>query len=205
MKRFLLSFFLLSFVSFASQSELIPLSKTYFLYVDKNGHEREVDMTGKDFILVSVREENSDGRFYAVDRDGTVWLSGGISSGEEVGYTPSGVFKVLSKKRYYTSKKYPEPDGSNNMDYSLFFTKWGHALHQGNINYTSHGCIHVETRNIATLFKWAWIGMPVLVTRHKYMPFARPDLKRIYKNEKRYQRKRRRPRVDNRRRSGIRY
>ncbi len=187
--RFFLLFLFASFFLIAGERELIPISKTQFLFIDKSGNEKEIDLTGKDFILVSVREEESDGRFYAVDRDGTVWLSGGISSGEEVGFTPSGVWSIMSKKRFYTSKKYPEPDGSNNMDYSLFFTPWGHALHKGSINFTSHGCIHVDESEIPTLYKWAWLKMPVLVTRNRYMDFARPDLKRIYKREKKYLRK----------------
>ena len=192
MKQIIVAFLLFSLFAFAQDRELIPFSKTEFTYIDKAGNERDIDMTGKDFIFVSVREEDSDGRFYAVDRDGTVWLSGGISSGEEIGFTPSGVFSVLYKKRFYTSKKYPEPDGSNNMDYSIFFTKWGHALHKGNINSTSHGCIHVQENDIRRLFAWAHPGMPVLVSRHRYIHFARPDLKRIYTTEKKYGRKRRR-------------
>ena len=175
----------------AQPRELIPLSKTEFLYINKQGVERTINLTGKDFILVSVREEDSDGRFYAVDRDGTVWLSGGISSGEEVEFTPSGKWKVLRKKRYNTSSKYPEADGSNNMDYSLFFTKWGHALHKGNIDNTSHGCIHVNHADIQVLYKWAEVGMPVLMTRHRYMQYARSDLRRIYSKVKKYTRKRR--------------
>jgi len=194
MKKLLITLFALSILLSAQDRELIPMTKTDFLYINKTGKEKMIDMAGKDFILVSVREEDSDGRFYAVDRDGTVWLSGGVSSGEEVGFTPSGVWKVLSKRRFYTSKKYPEPDGSNNMDYSLFFTKWGHAMHKGSINHTSHGCIHVDERNISTLFKWAKNGMPILSTRHRYMHYARSDLKRIYRVEKRYRRKSRRAR-----------
>jgi len=185
-------FLLFSAFVFAQDRELIPFSKTEFTYIDRAGNERDIDMTGRDFIFVSVREEDSDGRFYAVDRDGTVWLSGGISSGEEIGYTPSGVWSVKHKKRFYTSKKYPEADGSNNMDYSLFFTNWGHALHKGNINSTSHGCIHVQEKDIRRLFRWAPPGTPVLVSRHKYIQFARPDLKRIYLSEKKYRRARKR-------------
>ena len=188
MKTIIFTIFLFSSFLIAQDRELIPFSKTEFTYIDKAGNERDIDMTGKDFIFVSVREEESDGRFYAVDRDGTVWLSGGISSGEEIGYTPSGVWSVKYKKRFYTSKKYPEPDGSNNMDYSLFFTSWGHALHKGSIDNTSHGCIHVEEHNIRRLFAWARTGIPVLVSRHKYIHFARPDLKRIYVTEKKYRR-----------------
>lgn len=160
--------------------ELIPYSKTEFNYIDKQGEQHYIDLTGKDFILVSVREENSDGRFYAVDKDGTVWLSGGISSGAEVDFTPSGTWNVLRKERFYTSKAYPEEDGSNNMDYSIFFTRFGHALHKGDINMSSHGCIHVKERDIVSLFKWSKMHMPVLVTRHGYMSFAQYDLRRIY-------------------------
>ena len=183
MLTFLFSTFLFS------NSELIPFSKTEFTYINEKGIEKGIDLTGKDFILVSVREEDSDGRFYAVDKDGTVWLSGGISSGEEVEFTPSGKWKVVKKERFYTSKEFPEEDGSNNMDYSLFFTWKGHALHKGNINSTSHGCIHVGHADIQMLYKWADLHMPVLVTRHRYMTYARPDLMRIYSSVKKYTRR----------------
>ena len=181
--------FLFSSLLLCEDRELIPLSKTEFTYINKKGIEQNVNMTGKDFILVSVREENSDGRFYAVDRDGTVWLSGGISSGEEVEYTPSGKWKVVRKERFYASKEFPEEDGSNNMDFSLFFTWKGHALHKGNINSTSHGCIHVDHADIQMLYKWANLHTPVLITRHRYMTYARSDLRRIYTTEKKYTRK----------------
>ncbi len=179
------------FITFliAQPRDLIPYSKTEFYYINKQGDIQDLDLTGKDFILVSVREEDSDGRFYAVDRDGTVWLSGGISSGEEVEFTPSGKWKVLRKERFYTSKKYPEADGSNNMNYSLFFTNWGHAIHKGSIDNTSHGCIHVKQADIQMLFKWAKLGMPVLMTRHRYMHYARPDLRRIYTTINKYTRR----------------
>ena len=97
MKYIGIAIFLFFTLLFAENRELIPLSKTEFIYIDKQGYEQDVDLTGKDFILVSVREEDSDGRFYAVDRDGTVWLSGGISSGEEIEFTPSGKWKILWK------------------------------------------------------------------------------------------------------------
>ncbi len=180
---------LATFTLFAEERELIPHSKTEFTYINTKGIEKEIDLTGKDFILVSVREKDSDGRFYAVDRDGTVWLSGGISSGEEVEFTPSGKWKVLRKERFYASKEFPEEDGSNNMDYSLFFTYDGHALHKGNIDMTSHGCIHVDHADIQVLYKWANLRMPVLVTRHRYMHFARSDLKRIYGPVRQFRRK----------------
>ena len=58
------------------------LSTTKFELTDvnhKNPHTR--DFTGKDFIVVSVREPGSDGQMYAVDRDGTIWWHATISSG----------------------------------------------------------------------------------------------------------------------------
>ena len=77
MKYIAIVIFLFSTFLFSEERELIPLSKTEFSYINTKGIEKEIDLTGKDFILVSVREEDSDGRFYTVDRDGTVWLSGG--------------------------------------------------------------------------------------------------------------------------------
>ena len=52
--------------------EVIPTSKTMFTLVSDNGHEKELNLKGKEFIVVSVRERGSDGRFYAVDKDGVV-------------------------------------------------------------------------------------------------------------------------------------
>ena len=161
--------------------EVIPYGKTYFEIVDrKTGKSRFVDLKGKDFIVVSVREEGSDGRFYAVDRDGTVWLSGPVTTGAYEFRTPSGVFHVLRKTKSYMSKTYPDPKGQNNMNYAIWFDQRGYALHEGSVNWMSHGCVHIDKPDIVTLFKWSRIGMPVIVTRHSFMPFARGDLRRIY-------------------------
>ena len=161
--------------------ELVPLSKTVFKIIDlRTGRERIVDLTGKDFILVSVRERGSDGRFYAVDRDGTVWLSGAVASGAPQFRSPSGVFHILQKQRHHMSRAYPDENGVNNMDFMMQFTKWGHALHKGSVEWLSHGCIHVDPRDVWALYRWSRIGMPVVITRHTYMPFAQEDLRRIY-------------------------
>jgi len=161
--------------------ELIPLSKTRFSVVNlSNGKERTVDLTGKDFIIVSVREWGSDGRFYAVDRDGTVWWSGPVTSGAPQFRSPSGVFHILQKKRHHMSRAYPDENGINNMDYMMMFTKYGHALHQGSVDWMSHGCIHLDPKDVPVIYHWSRLGMPVVITRHSYMPFARDDLARIY-------------------------
>ena len=92
--------------------ELIPLGKTTFMIINlKSQKETRVDLTGEDFILISVREHGSDGRFYAVDSDGTVWWSGAITSGAKAFRSPSGVFNIIQKKRYHMSTKYPDENG----------------------------------------------------------------------------------------------
>ena len=165
----------------ALKHELVPVSKTVFKQIElKTGNEKIIDLTDKDFIVVSVREKGSDGRFYAVDVDGTVWWSGTITSGTLEFRSPSGVFSIFEKKRYYMSKDFPEESGINNMDFMMKFTHQGHALHKGSVNWLSHGCIHIDPKDVPAIYKWAKYGTPVVVTRHTYMPFAKPDLKKIY-------------------------
>ena len=163
------------------KNELIPTAKTVFKNINlETKEEKIVDLTGKDFIVVSVREKGSDGRFYAVDSDGTVWLSGEITSGTLEFRSPSGVFSILLKKRYHMSKEFPEENGVNNMDFMMMFTHQGHALHKGSVNWLSHGCVHIDPKDVPVLYKWSTYGMPVVVTRHTYMSFATEDLSRIY-------------------------
>ena len=157
-------------------SRVFPLSKTRFAVLDKSGKEKIVDLNGKDFIVISLREKGADGVAYAIDRDGVVWWAASISSGAKGHETPSGIFKVLRKERYYMSKQHPDPKGVNNMDFSLFFTNQGHALHMGNTNAMSHGCIHVGEKGAATMFKWAGHGTAVVVTREHYLTFVYYDL-----------------------------
>ena len=157
-------------------SRLFPLSKTKFAMLDKEGKEKITDLKGKDFIVISLREKGADGAAYAIDRDGVVWWAAPISSGAKGHETPSGIFKVIRKERYYMSKQHPDPKGVNNMDFSLFFTNQGHALHMGNTNAMSHGCIHVGEKGASTMFKWAKHGTTVVVTREHYLPFVYYDL-----------------------------
>jgi len=161
--------------------ELIPESKTVFKVVNLiSGKEKTVDLTGKNFVIVSVREKGSDGRFYAVDSDGTVWWSGPVTSGAPEFRSPSGVFPIIHKKRYHMSNAFPDESGVNNMDYMMKFTYNGHALHKGSVDWMSHGCIHIAPKDVPVIYNWSTYGMPVVVTRHSYMPFAKEDLRKIY-------------------------
>ena len=160
-------------------TETMPIAKTVFKLI-KNDSEKIVDLTGKDFIVVSVRERGSDGRFYAVDRDGTVWWSGPVTSGAPEFRSPSGIFTIFQKKRYHMSTLWPDESGVNNMDYMMKFTKRGHALHKGSVDWMSHGCIHIDPKDVPVIYNWSTFKTKVVITRHTYMPFAKEDLSKIY-------------------------
>jgi len=159
--------------------ETMPLSKTVFQLFKDDGEEI-VDLSGKDFIVVSVRERGSDGRFYAVDRDGTVWWSGPVTSGAPEFRSPSGIFTIFQKKRYHMSTVYPDESGVNNMDYMMKYTRSGHALHKGSVDWMSHGCIHIDPKDVPVIYHWSNYKTKVVITRYSYMPFAREDLRKIY-------------------------
>jgi hypothetical protein len=168
------------------------LSATKFELTDvkhENPHIR--DFSGQNFIVVSVREPGSDGQMYAVDSDGTIWWHGTISSGAgggklvkkngklvpEGGHeTSNNVFKILIKRRFHMSKTHPSADGVDNMDFELQFTQDGQALHLGHTAAMSHGCIHVGRQDIAALFKWANVGMTVIIMRGHYRQFLKQEV-----------------------------
>ncbi len=160
-------------------TETMPIAKTVFKLI-KDDSEKIVDLTGKDFIVVSVRERGSDGRFYAVDRDGTVWWSGPVTSGAPEFRSPSGIFPIIQKKRYHMSTLWPDDSGVNNMDYMMKFTNAGHALHKGSVDWMSHGCIHIDPKDVPVIYNWSTFKTKVVITRHSYMPFAKEDLSKIY-------------------------
>ena len=169
------------------------LSATKFELTDINHQNPKIrDLNGQDFIVVSVREPGSDGKMYAVDKDGTIWWYGTISSGAGGGKlveknnktivsggheTNNNIFKVLIKRRFHMSATHPSPDGINNMDFELAFTNDGQALHLGNTNGMSHGCIHVGEEDINALFEWAKVGMPVVVMRGNYIQYLEKEIK----------------------------
>jgi lipoprotein-anchoring transpeptidase ErfK/SrfK len=164
-----LIFLLLFSFSILVSQPVVQVSKTEFMVLGDNSR-KIVDLSGKDFIVVTLRERNSGGSIYAVDKNGLVWVYAVISSGAQGHRTPTGIFRVLRKARRHMSSKYPDPSGVNNMDYSLFFTPQGHALHLGNTNAMSHGCIHVDGGIITDIFYSVDINTPVVVIRGYYDP-----------------------------------
>jgi len=178
------------------------LSTTKFEMTDTNWENPKiVDLKGKDFLVVSVREPGSDGRVYAVDSDGTIWWNGQISSGagggrlveKEGKLIPKGghetnndLFHVLAKRRFHMSSTHPSADGVNNMDFELQFTQDGQALHLGHTSAMSHGCIHVGRQDISALFKWAHVGMPVIIMRGHYKQFLKQEVEQFTEDLREY-------------------
>jgi len=159
-------------------SRVFPLSKTKFALETQSG-QKTVDLKGQDYIVVSLREKGADGIAYAIDRDGVVWWAAVISSGAKGHETPSGIFTIFRKERFYMSKAHPEASGINNMDFSLWFTQQGHAIHMGNDDAMSHGCIHVGEKGASSMFQWAKKGRTkVVITREHYLPFVYYDLRK---------------------------
>ena len=161
-------------------SRVFPLSKTKFVFNEKGANgEKIVDLTGQNFIVASLREKGADGIAYAVDSDGVVWWASVISSGAKGHETPSGIFNIFRKERFYMSRQHPDPKGINNMDFSLWFTRQGHAIHMGHDNAMSHGCIHVGEKGASSMFNWARVGgTKIVVTREHYLPFVYYDLRK---------------------------
>lgn len=94
-------------------------------------------------------------------------------SGDRDHPTEKGTFRVMRKQHPYTSHAYHVP-----MNYALFFTPDGKALHQyhgpafGAVRtfktavsdwFGSHGCVRLQEADAKALFNWAEIGMAVYV------------------------------------------
>ena len=80
-----------------TKSKVHPLSKSKFAVVGSNGEENIVDLSGENYIVVSLREKGADGVAYAIDSDGTIWWAAIISSGAKGHETPSGIFNIFRK------------------------------------------------------------------------------------------------------------
>jgi lipoprotein-anchoring transpeptidase ErfK/SrfK len=74
-------------------------------------------------------------------------------AGGRPGYRSTvGVFRMTSRRlRHHSSSEFP---GKDNMAFAMFYHE-GEAIHQGNPNVQSHGCIHVGAPHAEELFEWA--------------------------------------------------
>ncbi len=103
----------------------------------------------------------------------TVFRTCECVSGDATHPTPTGKFKVLRKHHPYTSHTYHVP-----MNYAMFFTTTGEALHQyhGPVPWAllragrsltslvgSHGCVRLQEDDAKALYGWATLGTAVEV------------------------------------------
>ena len=94
-------------------------------------------------------------------------------SGDGAHPTDRGIFTVMRKVHPYTSHTYHVP-----MNYALFFTSDGKALHQyhgpgfeivrmfkESVSdwFGSHGCVRLKEEDARTLYDWASVGTAVHV------------------------------------------
>lgn len=113
----------------------------------------------------TVAEINlAEQRFYLY-RNGVLIGLSTTSTGKYKRSTPTGIFSVLSKIRYHRSRKYNNAP----MPYTQHITRSGIAMHAGYLpGYpASHGCIRLPSAFAQRLFKSSYIGMPVVISRHK--------------------------------------
>jgi lipoprotein-anchoring transpeptidase ErfK/SrfK len=92
-------------------------------------------------------------------------------SGDDAHATPPGLWRILRKHRFYVSRTYHV-----RMDYAMFFTTTGEAIHQshfvgplsflkyfGASSIGSHGCVRLAEEDAAALFAWTPMGTTVWV------------------------------------------
>ncbi|HWO67238.1 MAG TPA: L,D-transpeptidase [Umezawaea sp.] len=83
-----------------------------------------------------------------------------ITSGRPGYETPTGYFPVLHKVRHEVSRPYNNAP----MPYSVYFTSYGIAFHEGSLVDPSHGCVHLSQEAAATYFDFLQSGQQVQVT-----------------------------------------
>ena len=95
-------------------------------------------------------------------------------SGDDEHPTDKGTFKIFEKRHPYRSHTY-----NVEMDYAMFFTEDGKALHQyhgpvplevvrtmkQNVSewFGSHGCVRLEEEAARTLYEWAPLNTKVTI------------------------------------------
>jgi lipoprotein-anchoring transpeptidase ErfK/SrfK len=92
-------------------------------------------------------------------------------SGDQYHPTDKGTFRIVRKVHPYTSHTYQVP-----MNYAMFFTLDGKALHQYHGPgfeivrslkmevtewFGSHGCVRLQEEDARTLYEWAAVGTSV--------------------------------------------
>lgn len=89
----------------------------------------------------------SSGQAWLMDNGKVTYGPTEMSSGTDSQETPTGSFAVQYKDRDHWSKEYDAP-----MPYSVFFTDRGHAIHHGDVNEESNGCVRLSEGPAKTFY-----------------------------------------------------
>jgi lipoprotein-anchoring transpeptidase ErfK/SrfK len=102
-----------------------------------------------------------DQRAY-VYRDGRRIAVTTVSTGKPGHDTPTGVFPIMGKERMHHSNRYDNAP----MPWMQRLTRWGHALHAGNVRPfpASHGCVRLPAEFAKQLFSLTSTGDLVIIS-----------------------------------------
>ncbi len=122
-------------------------------------------------ILIQL-DSNGAGTFQACENY-RIQRHGVVSSGKPGSHdTVRGDFNIDWKAYKWDSKTYPSENGGYNMKRAQFFHK-GFAIHNGNVNSYSHGCVRTQMKNADWLYNWGEIGTRLIVEDGVQTEFVR--------------------------------
>ena len=109
-------------------------------------------------LLVSLRDQR--GYLY---REGRRIAVTTLSTGRPGYDTPTGVFPIMGKKRTHYSNRYDNAP----MPWMQRLTRWGHALHAGEVRPepASHGCVRLPSEFARQLFELTRTGDLVVISQ----------------------------------------
>ena len=108
-------------------------------------------------LLVSLRDQR--GYLY---REGRRIAVTTVSTGRPGYDTPTGVFPIMGKKKTHYSNRYDDAP----MPWMQRLTRWGHALHAGDVRPrpASHGCVRLPPEFAEQLFALTRTGDLVVIS-----------------------------------------
>ena len=114
------------------------------------------ESAGRERVVISLSDQLA-----FLYRGDSLMAVASISTGEPGRDTPTGVFKVLTKKPMHHSRKYDNAP----MPFAQFVTDYGVALHAGHNpgRPASHGCIRLPSSFAKKLYSVTNRGTPVII------------------------------------------
>lgn len=145
----------------------LSLAAGEFAWLPGSGEHSAAPVT----LLVSLRDQR--GYLY---REGRRIAVTTVSTGRPGHDTPVGVFPIMGKKKTHYSNRYDNAP----MPWMQRLTRWGHALHAGDVRPTpsSHGCVRLPAEFAKQLFSLTRTGDLVVIAQDvtpRSLAIARAD------------------------------